>query len=169
MGNKKVQDYLLAAGLTLGIAAGAVAGGKMLVDMDQLSTARTEKDKIRTAVITTETFRDMKSSAEEAVDLVYGLGLIDAKEHSKLEGKINTEDFAYNNRNKLVDPGTATSWENAVSDEYAEMGEMCTSAITAGGALAVAGFIAINMAYRKGKEAEASTIKKSAEVEEPVL
>lgn len=169
MGNKKVQDYLLTLGLVASITAGTVAGGKMLVDMDQLSTARAKKDTISTGVISTETFREMRSSAENAVDLVYDLGLIDADEQGKMNKKIKSSDFAYINRDKLVDIQTANEWEGAVTAENREMGEMCGSAIFAGGAYAIAGFIAINMAYKKGKEEEKKVIKKPVESEEPTL
>ena len=168
MGNKKVQDYLIAIGMTLGLTAGAVAGGKMLVDIDQLSTARQAKDKIKSAVVSTETFRDMKADAESAVGLVYDLGLIDAKEQAKLGKKINSEDFAYNNRGKLVDGATATAWENATVAENREMAEMCGSAIAAGGSLAIAGFLAISKAHRKQSEID-DPVSRPVIAEDPTL
>ena len=169
MGNKKVQEYLLTLGLVAGLTAGTVAGGKMLVDMDQLSTARAKNDTITSGVISTETFRDMRASAENAVDLVYDLGLIDAEEQGKMSKEIKTSNFAYINRDKLVDVQTANEWENAVTSENREMGEMCLSAMTAGGAFAIAGFIAVNMAYKKGKQEEALALKKPVVSEEPTL
>ncbi len=167
MGKKKVKDYLLAAGLTLGITAGAVSGCKMLVDMDQLTTARIEKDKIKNSAVSSETFKDVKESAENALGLVYDFGLISADEHANLGKKINAEDFAYINRDKLVDAQTANAWENAVTSETRELGEMCFSAFTVGSSLSVVGLIAIHCAYKEGKSEE--TIKKPVEAEEPTL
>ena len=165
MGNKKVHQFLLGLGLASTLTIGTVAGCEMLVDMDHASQAKQKAADIKAAVVSTETFRNMTTEASNAANLVYDLGLIDAGQHAKIGKKINSVDFAYNNRGRLVDAETANAWEEAVNTENKKTAQMIASAMGAGLSFAGAGFLAINEAHRQTLEEK----KAEKKAEEPSM
>ncbi len=154
MGNKKVQDKLIALGMVAGLGTSVAMNGKMLVDLDQLGAARRESSNCKKQAISQDTYQAMLKEADTAVWEAFEKGIISAEDFTRLMKENHSDNFAYENRYKLLDKATANAWEQSVENERKQQSQMCTSAVLTGSTLGGVGLLSIYQYSRKQKESE---------------
>lgn len=163
----KVKEGFIKGTIVTCLAGSVVAGGLTMKELSDLSDTRLQLEHVRDRAKFHEDHNMMVREQDDLVWQAFDNNLIDADKFTELMKANHSDDFAFENRYKLLDRESAMKWESLVEQERKDIVSMSASAIGTGVTLSVAALIGLHL-YSKQKtreEVEGKSIEAEDELE----